>query len=147
MGNRIVTYKELMSQYPDKIVLKKLYEKYTTDDISFQRELDKIVGILFQVKWYRIILDEAHAIKNAESRSTLQFTLIRLKVTEDTDYFLLLPATTACCALLGKYRWALSGTPLANSSDGMCSSNLNHCPEMVFVNDCRNVSLHEIYPM
>jgi hypothetical protein len=29
----------------------------------------------------------------------------------------------------------------------MCSSNLNHCPEMVFVNDCRNVSLHEIYPM
>ncbi|KAM0257670.1 hypothetical protein ACHAQJ_004234 [Trichoderma viride] len=97
----IATYRELISQYPDKVVLRKLYEKYDSDDISIQRELDKIVGPLFRVNWYRIILDEAHAIKNAESSTT-----------------------KACCALFGKYRWALSGTPLANSSDGHQIINL-----------------------
>ncbi|KAL7934357.1 SNF2 family N-terminal domain-containing protein [Trichoderma chlorosporum] len=92
----IVTYKELISQYPTDSVLRTLLEKYDSDDISFKRELDKIVGPLFRINWYRIILDEAHAIKNAESRTS-----------------------RACCALHGMYRWALSGTPIANGSEEM----------------------------
>ncbi|KAK4069128.1 hypothetical protein Trihar35433_5707 [Trichoderma harzianum] len=92
----IVTYKEVFSQYPSDDVLRKLLEKYDSDDDSFRIELDKILGTVFRINWYRIILDEAHAIKNADSRTS-----------------------KACCALVGKYRWALSGTPLANSSQEM----------------------------
>ncbi|PTB41698.1 hypothetical protein M441DRAFT_139468 [Trichoderma asperellum CBS 433.97] len=92
----IATYKELIMQYPENFVLQELAAKYGTDNISFHRELDKIMGPLFRINWYRIILDEAHAIKNYESRTS-----------------------KACCALLGKYRWALTGTPLSNSSEEM----------------------------
>ncbi|EHK20841.1 uncharacterized protein TRIVIDRAFT_123065, partial [Trichoderma virens Gv29-8] len=87
---------EIISQFPSNSVLRELEEKYSSDDVSFRRELEARVGTIFGIKWYRIILDEAHAIKNVNSRTS-----------------------KACCALLGKYRWALSGTPLANSSEGM----------------------------
>ncbi|UKZ82626.1 hypothetical protein TrVFT333_010419 [Trichoderma virens FT-333] len=87
---------EIISQFPSNSVLRELEEKYSSDDVSFRRELEARVGTIFGIKWYRIILDEAHAIKNVNSRTS-----------------------KACCALLGKYRWALSGTPLANSSEEM----------------------------
>jgi len=44
---------------------------------------------LFRVKWWRIVLDEAHNIKNRKTK-----------------------AAQGCCALEGKYRWCLTGTPL-----------------------------------
>ncbi|RFU77510.1 hypothetical protein TARUN_4724 [Trichoderma arundinaceum] len=92
----ITTYKELMAQYPDKSTIRMLREQYDSDHISFSRALERLVGPIFKINWYRIILDEAHAIKNIDSRTT-----------------------HACCGLTGKYRWALSGTPLANSSAEM----------------------------
>ena len=52
----------------------------------------------FGVHWYRIILDEAHSIKNRNAKSTL-----------------------AACALNSWYRWCLTGTPMQNNLDELQS--------------------------
>jgi len=52
------------------------------------------LGYLHKMKWYRIVLDEAHAIKNYKSRTSL-----------------------ACVFLDGIFRWAMTGTPLMNNLD------------------------------
>ncbi|KAG0693585.1 SNF2 family N-terminal domain-containing protein [Suillus ampliporus] len=53
---------------------------------------------LFHVKWFRIVLDEAHNIKNRNTK-----------------------AAVACCALEGKFRWCLTGTPMQNTVDELFS--------------------------
>ncbi|KAJ7112399.1 SNF2 family DNA-dependent ATPase [Mycena crocata] len=53
---------------------------------------------LFEVKWYRIVLDEAHNIKNRNTKNAV-----------------------ACCELQGKFRWCLTGTPMQNSVDELFS--------------------------
>uniref|UniRef100_A0A093Y703 Putative ATP-dependent helicase n=1 Tax=Talaromyces marneffei PM1 TaxID=1077442 RepID=A0A093Y703_TALMA len=52
----------------------------------------------FNIHWYRIILDEAHTIKNRNAK-----------------------ATQAACALNAQYRWCLTGTPLQNNLDELQS--------------------------
>ncbi|KAI7083246.1 hypothetical protein KC356_g7715 [Hortaea werneckii] len=52
----------------------------------------------FGVHWYRIMLDEAHSIKNRNAKSTL-----------------------ACCGLESWYRWCLTGTPMQNNLDELQS--------------------------
>ncbi|KAF9045436.1 SNF2 family N-terminal domain-containing protein [Panaeolus papilionaceus] len=47
---------------------------------------------LFHVKWFRIVLDEAHNIKNHKTKGAI-----------------------ACCELEAKFRWALTGTPMQNN--------------------------------
>ncbi|KAJ3187887.1 hypothetical protein HDU85_006280 [Gaertneriomyces sp. JEL0708] len=49
-------------------------------------------GPLFHVDWHRVILDEAHTIKNKDTRSA-----------------------KGCRHLRGTYRWCLTGTPMQNS--------------------------------
>ncbi|KAL1223674.1 Helicase-like transcription factor CHR28 [Cardamine amara subsp. amara] len=56
------------------------------------------VGALAKVKWLRVVLDEAHTIKNTK-------TLV----------------ATACFSLRAKRRWCLSGTPIQNKIDDLYS--------------------------
>ncbi|KAJ7603205.1 SNF2 family N-terminal domain-containing protein [Mycena polygramma] len=46
---------------------------------------------LFQAEFYRVVLDESHRIRNRRSKTS-----------------------QAACALSGRYRWCLSGTPIIN---------------------------------
>ena len=52
----------------------------------------------YGIHWYRVILDEAHTIKNRNAK-----------------------ATQACYALRAEYRWCLTGTPMQNSLDELQS--------------------------
>ncbi|KAI5290562.1 hypothetical protein KEM54_001172 [Ascosphaera aggregata] len=61
-------------------------------------EKKSIEAGLFSNVWYRIILDEAHTIKNRNAK-----------------------ATQAACALAAEYRWCLTGTPMQNNLDELQS--------------------------
>ncbi|KAJ3048592.1 DNA helicase rad5 [Rhizophlyctis rosea] len=53
---------------------------------------------LFGVTWFRVVLDEAHYIKERSTRTS-----------------------KACCALLAEKRWAVTGTPIVNSLEDLYS--------------------------
>lgn len=55
-------------------------------------------GVLARTAWHRVILDEAHSIKNRA-----------------TGYF------RACAALTARHRWCLTGTPIQNSLEDVFS--------------------------
>ncbi|KAK2672395.1 hypothetical protein RAB80_012474 [Fusarium oxysporum f. sp. vasinfectum] len=90
--NVVITHlNALRAQFPSKKEYKKLKAQWAGDEDGFQQALSKKLGQLFKINWYRIILDEAHGIKNDKSSGAL-----------------------AVWRLNAKYRWALTGTPLAN---------------------------------
>ena len=93
----LTTYSEVVKSYP-KIPL--------PDDINSEKDLirwwnhrdDLARDVLHSVQWYRVVLDEASALKNYKSGTSI-----------------------ACRALMGKYRWALTGTPIMNSKSDIDS--------------------------
>jgi hypothetical protein len=66
----------------------------TYDTLRTDWESDGMNSPLFSTKWARVVLDEAHHIRN---RSTKTFQSV--------------------CNLNARYRWALTGTPIQNSLD------------------------------
>lgn len=90
----LATYSEVMSSHNLKMTAA---DSEVADKISPEKWREKHsdqMGILHQIEWYRIVLDEAHVIKNWKS-STAQ----------------------ACFSLKGRFRWCLTGTPMMNSLD------------------------------
>ena len=88
----LTSFTEVMNSWPfpnspeDKADVRQLGE----DEWANNHDSEK--GDLQRVKWYRIVLDEAQAIKNHRSQTSI-----------------------ACHKLDSTYRWALSGTPVLNS--------------------------------
>jgi SNF2 family DNA or RNA helicase len=73
------------------------YGTLTSESATAASDKSKKSGI-FAVHWYRIILDEAHTIKNRNAK-----------------------ATQAACALDAQFRWCLTGTPMQNNLDELQS--------------------------
>ncbi|XP_055621478.1 transcription termination factor 2 [Toxorhynchites rutilus septentrionalis] len=67
----------------------------TTYNIVSREHKSSESGV-FGVNWERLILDEAHMIRNHKSAMSV-----------------------ACCALKGRYRWVLTGTPIQNKEMDM----------------------------
>lgn len=58
-----------MHQYPAKDVIAALKEEHSDDVVGYEHAMAAKRGPLFKIDWYRVILDEVHAIKNANGRS------------------------------------------------------------------------------
>lgn len=65
--------------------------KQFTDAGGFSSRNSGSISSLFAVDWLRVILDEAHNIKNRSTKNA-----------------------RACCDLVARRRWCLSGTPIVN---------------------------------
>ncbi|XP_078490127.1 transcription termination factor 2-like [Ciona intestinalis] len=80
---------------------------FTTDTktVTTDTKSDPLEHALFLIKWRRVILDEAHQIRNFKSQTSM-----------------------AACALNAHSRWAMSGTPVQNQeSDMYAMIKFLHC--------------------
>ncbi|KAH8122175.1 P-loop containing nucleoside triphosphate hydrolase protein [Trichoderma asperelloides] len=88
----LATYAQLRHEFPKKEQMKILESQYEDDNEAYAQEFKNKAGFLFQINWFRVILDEAHSITRWAGR-TFQ----------------------ACCAIKAQHRWALTGTPISNN--------------------------------
>ncbi|KAI5919527.1 P-loop containing nucleoside triphosphate hydrolase protein [Camillea tinctor] len=87
----IVSYENLMADFGNAKLAKEARDNgWSIEGLHNQKDIN--LGPLFQVKFYRIILDEGHRAKNDKTLTC-----------------------TACRYLDSKYRWLLTGTPIHNS--------------------------------
>ncbi|KAF2451686.1 hypothetical protein P171DRAFT_401395 [Karstenula rhodostoma CBS 690.94] len=93
----LTTYHEVLRSYPknDPPIECQTAEEKTA---WWKQVYTECRGPLHRMMFHRIVLDEAQAIKNHMSRTSL-----------------------ACRALMARHKWALSGTPILNSLDELYS--------------------------
>ncbi|KAL8815806.1 MAG: hypothetical protein Q9223_005095, partial [Gallowayella weberi] len=90
-ANIVVTsYDEVRKSYPrfkppKNIVLPE------TSRAWWNENFEGMCGVLHRVRWFRVVLDEAQAIKDRDSQTSI-----------------------ACRGLIAKYRWAVGATPIQN---------------------------------
>ncbi|KAI4199694.1 MAG: hypothetical protein LQ350_004416 [Teloschistes chrysophthalmus] len=89
----ITTYDEIRKSYPKSrpplhIVLPEEKRAW------WEQHFEESRGTLHAVHWHRVVLDEAQAIKNQDSQTSI-----------------------ACRGLMAKHRWAVSATPIQNAVD------------------------------
>ncbi|KAJ5528708.1 hypothetical protein N7527_002101 [Penicillium freii] len=89
----ITTYGQICSSYP-KLKPPVTIKSPEEEEAWREEEFDRRAGPFHKVEWHRIVLDEAHAIKNKDSATSI-----------------------AVRALKGKFKWAMSGTPLHNGAE------------------------------
>lgn len=86
----LTTYNEVMNSYPKFSPPEEL--KTLEEQLSWWDEVwENHRGPLHRIHFHRIVLDEAHGIKNYISKTSV-----------------------TCRALMGKHRWAITGTPIHN---------------------------------
>ena len=86
----LTTYQEVVKSYPKVGVPEQLGGE---DELKawWEKRWNQERDILHRVQFYRVVLDEAQVIKNHESQTSI-----------------------ACRALMAKYRWVCSATPIMN---------------------------------
>ncbi|KAK3955838.1 SNF2 family N-terminal domain-containing protein [Pseudoneurospora amorphoporcata] len=86
----VSSYQEVVKGFPSEQYQKSLLQQgLSLPEVS--ERMRRREGELFKVKWFRVILDECHAIKNHKTQTT-----------------------RACLALQGEHKWLLSATPIQN---------------------------------
>ncbi|KAK3317938.1 P-loop containing nucleoside triphosphate hydrolase protein [Apodospora peruviana] len=88
------SYNEVAAALPRKTEFREILASGLKGE-ELDDELRSASGKLLNINYYRVVLDEGHAIKNPESSTSI-----------------------ACCLLKARYRWILSGTPLHNCTEG-----------------------------
>lgn len=92
-GVILTTYSEVLRSYPKYNPPMELMT-YEAKHDWWKGHYDKKRGLLHRLSFFRVVLDEAQAIKNRISQTSI-----------------------ACRGLVTKCRWAMSGTPIQNSVD------------------------------
>lgn len=64
----LASYHEVSRQFPSK-KLRTQVQNFCGNAKAWKKKWDSNLGVLFKVPFWRVILDEAHSIKNRESQS------------------------------------------------------------------------------
>ncbi|KAI8281880.1 SNF2 family domain-containing protein [Colletotrichum sp. SAR 10_98] len=89
----LTTYRQVGASVPSIKERDEMQKELGGDPEKYEAWLEEKKGDLHRIKWYRVVLDESHSIKNHLTHGAL-----------------------ACFELKSKYRWVVSGTLLINSA-------------------------------